>query len=46
LSIKDRRIAGSNGSVLVASPFETGKQRIEQNTISGFAQGVIREGEK
>jgi hypothetical protein len=40
------RIAGTNGSVAihVASPSKTAKQRIEQNTISGFAQRVIREG--
>jgi hypothetical protein len=43
--VSSNRIAGTNGSVAihVASPSKTGKQRIEQNTISGFAQGVIRE---
>ena len=45
-TITRNRIAATNGRVAihVASPSKTGKQRIEQNTISGFAQGVKRKG--
>ena len=44
--VSHNRIAATNGSVAihVASPSKTDNQRIEQNTISGFAQGVIRGG--
>lgn len=44
-TITSNRIAATNGSVAihVASPSKTGKQRIEQNTISGFRQDVKRE---
>jgi hypothetical protein len=47
-TITRNRIAATNGSMAihVASPSKTGKQRIEQNTISGFKQGVKREGGK
>jgi hypothetical protein len=43
--VSRNRIAATNGSVAihVASPSHTDQQRIEQNTISGFAQGVMRE---
>ena len=46
-TITSNRIAATNGRVAihVASPSKTGKQRIEQNTISGYAQGVKRDGE-
>ncbi|HEY3281855.1 MAG TPA: hypothetical protein VGN26_06230, partial [Armatimonadota bacterium] len=45
-TITRNRIAAANGRVAihVASPSKTGRQRIEQNTLSGFAQGVIRDG--
>lgn len=45
-TITHNRIAATKGSVAihVASPSKTGKQRIEQNTVSGFAQDVKREG--
>jgi hypothetical protein len=45
-TITRNRIAATNGSVAIhiASPSKTDKQRIEQNTISGFAKGVVREG--
>jgi hypothetical protein len=45
-TITHNRLAATNGSVAIhiASPSDTGKQRIEQNTLSGFAQGVVREG--
>jgi hypothetical protein len=45
-TITRNRIAATNGStaIHIASPSKTDQQRIEQNTLSGFAQGVIREG--
>ena len=44
-TISQNRITAKDGSVAihVASHSNPGKQRIEQNTISGFAEGVMRE---
>lgn len=43
-TVSHHHIVAKSGlsSIHVASRSDTGKQRIEQNTILGFAQGAIR----